>query len=138
MPSVFVWPSIAAYTDPPWPKALIYPARGIAALWEPGAGAPPDALAALLGRSRARLLVALAEPASTTQLATVLGLAPGAVGDHLRCCATRACQRARSGRSVLYRAPHWVTRWPAARGSSAERAVPASLSRAADRSRSMP
>jgi hypothetical protein len=103
VPSVFVWPSIGAYTDPPWPRALIYPARGIAALWEP-ASAVPGALAALVGRSRARLLVTLAEPASTTQLATSLGLATGAVGDHLAVLRDAGLvSRARSGRSVLYR-----------------------------------
>jgi DNA-binding transcriptional ArsR family regulator len=104
VPSVFVWPAIGVYNEPPWPKALIYPARGIAALWEPGYSAPPDALASLVGRSRARLLVALSEPASTTQLATSLGLAPGAVGDHLAVLRNAGLtSRARSGRSVLYR-----------------------------------
>lgn len=104
VPSVFVWPSIGVYHLAPWPEALIYPARGIAALWEPGSSAPPDALASLLGRSRARLLVALSEPASTTQLAKTLGLAPGAVGDHLAVLRNAGLtSRARSGRSVLYR-----------------------------------
>jgi DNA-binding transcriptional ArsR family regulator len=104
VPSVFVWPSIGVYSEPPWPKAMIYPARGIAALWEPGSSAPPDALASLVGRSRARLLMALSEPASTTQLATTLGLAPGAVGDHLAVLRNAGLtSRARSGRSVLYR-----------------------------------
>ncbi|HEX6354506.1 winged helix-turn-helix domain-containing protein [Actinophytocola sp.] len=104
VPSVFVWPNIGAYTDPPWPKTLVYPARGTAALWEPGEGAPPDALASLLGRTRARLLVALSDPASTTQLAKTLSLAPGAVGDHLAVLRNAGlATRARAGRSVLYR-----------------------------------
>jgi DNA-binding transcriptional ArsR family regulator len=104
VPSVFIWPSLGIFTDPPWPRAIVYPARGIAALWEPRPSAPPDALASLLGRSRARLLVALAEPASTTQLAKSLGLAPGAVGDHLAVLRDAGlASRARSGRSVLYR-----------------------------------
>jgi DNA-binding transcriptional ArsR family regulator len=104
VPSVFVWPNIGAYADPPWPTALVYPARGTAALWEPGPATPPDALASLLGRSRARLLVALSDPASTTQLATSLGMAPGAVGDHLAVLRNAGLvTRARSGRSVLYR-----------------------------------
>jgi DNA-binding transcriptional ArsR family regulator len=103
VPSVFVWPRISAYTEPPWPKTLVYPARGTAALWEPGAGAPPGALASLLGRTRARLLVALADPASTTQLAKSLALAPGAVGDHLAVLRNAGlATRARAGRSVLY------------------------------------
>ena len=104
VPSVFVWPHVGAYTDPPWPKTLVYPARGTAALWEPGSGAPPDALASLLGRTRARLLIALSDPASTTQLAKALALAPGAVGDHLAVLRHAGLTtRARAGRSVLYR-----------------------------------
>ena len=40
VPSVFVWPKLALGLDPPWPPSLIYPARGVAALWErPGRGA---------------------------------------------------------------------------------------------------
>lgn len=104
VPSVFVWPNVAVYTDPPWPHALIYPARGTAALLEPDQAPPPEALADLIGRSRARLLTALSTPASTTQLATTLRLAPGAVGDHLAILRRAGLvTRARSGRSVLYR-----------------------------------
>lgn len=104
IPSVFTWPGCAAHTEEPWPKTLVYPARGVAALWEPAV--PPDAepLAHLLGRSRARLLLALDEPASGSQLARDLGLAPGAVGDHLTVLRRAGLlDRARAGRSVLYR-----------------------------------
>jgi DNA-binding transcriptional ArsR family regulator len=104
VPSVFVWPQVAVYTDPPWPHALIYPARGTAALLEPAHVPPPSALADLLGRSRARLLATLSSPASTTQLAATLRLAPGAVGDHLAVLRRAGLvNRARAGRSVLYR-----------------------------------
>ena len=103
VPSVFIWPHVAVQLEPPWPRALIYPARGIAAIWQPASATSPDALAALVGRSRATLLSALAEPASTTQLARSLGLAPGAVGDHLTVLRNAGLvHRARSGRSVLY------------------------------------
>ncbi len=103
VPSVFVWPHIGAYTEAPWPRTLVYPARGTVALWEPSAATPPDALASLLGRTRARLLVALSDPASTTQLAKSLSLAPGAVGDHLAVLRDAGlATRARAGRSVLY------------------------------------
>ncbi|TDD57912.1 DUF5937 family protein, partial [Actinomadura rubrisoli] len=34
IPSVFVWPAVSAHTEDPWPCTLIYPARGISALWE--------------------------------------------------------------------------------------------------------
>ncbi|MFG2093570.1 DUF5937 family protein [Streptomyces sp. NPDC048612] len=103
IPSIFVWPGIATHTDAPWPKSLIYPARGIAALWESPGPTTHDALPALLGRSRSRILTALGRPASTTQLAQTLRLAPGAVGDHLAVLRTAGLLcRARSGRSVLY------------------------------------
>jgi DNA-binding transcriptional ArsR family regulator len=103
VPSALCWPKVAAYTEAPWPRALIYPARGIAALWSTATAAGPNALAALVGRSRATLLAALGEPASTTQLARGLGLARGAVGDHLSVLRAAGLVRgARSGRSVLY------------------------------------
>jgi len=103
VPTAHIWPGLAAYADAPWPKALIYPARGVAALWEHRPPPAPEALADLLGRSRARLLQALDDPASTTQLARSLGLATGAVGDHLGVLLRAGLvRRARDGRSVLY------------------------------------
>jgi DNA-binding transcriptional ArsR family regulator len=103
IPSVFVFPAVAAHVDDPWPKTIIYPARGIAALWERSEAGTTGALGELLGTSRARVLTALTEPASTTQLARSLGLATGAVGDHLRVLHRAGLlRRARDGRSVLY------------------------------------
>ncbi|MFD9697620.1 DUF5937 family protein [Lentzea sp. NPDC059081] len=104
IPSVFVWPNVSAYTERPWPKALVYPARGISALWEPTTPADPGAIGDLIGRSRAQLLAELDDPASTTQLARSLGMAPSAVGDHLTVLRRAGLlSKARSGRSVLYR-----------------------------------
>ncbi|WP_416482784.1 ArsR/SmtB family transcription factor [Streptomyces sp. CL12] len=105
IPSVCVGPSVAAHLADPWPRTLVYPARGTAALWDAPQAAPgPDALAALVGRARARLLMALDAPASTSHLARSLAMAPGAVGDHLAVLrAAGLLVRARSGRSVLYR-----------------------------------
>jgi DNA-binding transcriptional ArsR family regulator len=104
VPSVFVWPGVAVYVEPPWPFALVYPARGIAALWERAVPAPPQALAGVLGRARAQLLTALDNPASTSQLVQLLGLSLGAVGDQLAALRRAGfVARERSGRSVLYR-----------------------------------
>lgn len=104
VPSVFGWPGLSVHYLEPWPKALTYPARGIAALWQRPERAEPGALADLLGRTRARLLAALAEPAGTTQLARSLELATGAVGDHLAVLRRAGLvDRSRSGRVVLYR-----------------------------------
>jgi DNA-binding transcriptional ArsR family regulator len=83
MPSAFIWPGVVLMLDPPWQPTLIYPARGIAGLWQAPSARPPAALGRLLGRSRARLLLALAEPASTTTLARRLGQSPAAVSQHL-------------------------------------------------------
>ncbi len=105
IPSVFVWPRLALTLDPPWPPALIYPARGVSALWEqPGRTGPGTALHRLLGTSRAAILLALEDPASTTQLAAALGQSLGGIGDHLVVLREAGLiTRARSGRSVLYR-----------------------------------
>jgi DNA-binding transcriptional ArsR family regulator len=103
---VFVWPRLALSLDPPWPPALIYPARGVAALWERPASpaGPGQALHRLLGGSRAAILLALENPASTTHLAATLGQSVGGIGDHLAVLREAGLiTRARSGRSVLYR-----------------------------------
>ncbi|MFD3515214.1 DUF5937 family protein [Streptomyces sp. NPDC058657] len=84
MPSLFCWPDLATGFDGPWQPALVYPARGIGALWsEQAAIGTPDALARLLGRARADVLCALGEPSSTSALALRLGLAPSSVSAHL-------------------------------------------------------
>jgi DNA-binding transcriptional ArsR family regulator len=83
MPSAFVWPGVVLVLDPPWQPTLIYPARGIAGLWQAPAATPPAALGRLLGRTRAKLLLALAEPASTAALARRLGHSPSGVSEHL-------------------------------------------------------
>jgi DNA-binding transcriptional ArsR family regulator len=73
-------------------------------LLESEPAAAPEHLAALLGRSRALLLDSLADAASTSQLARAFGMAAGAVGDHLAVLRRSGLvERARSGRSVLYR-----------------------------------
>ena len=76
-------PSLAAVVDPPARPALVYPARGIAELWQPTHTSHSGALASLLGRTRAALLESLAEPASTHTLARRHGLAPSTVSEHL-------------------------------------------------------
>jgi DNA-binding transcriptional ArsR family regulator len=105
LPSAFGWPGVGIYKDPPWHPALIYPARGIAALWDPPDEAgPPDALARLLGTTRAAVLLALDEPASTSQLVGQLGASLGGVGDHLAALRDAGLvSGSRAGRSVLYR-----------------------------------
>jgi hypothetical protein len=82
MPSAYTWPSVAAVTDEPWQPTIVYPARGIAHLWQQPA-LPSDALARLLGRTRAQLLAGLDRPASTSMLAARYGLSPSGTSKHL-------------------------------------------------------
>jgi DNA-binding transcriptional ArsR family regulator len=83
VPSVFTWPRVGVLFAPPWQPTIIYPARGVGALWEPAMATPPEALAALLGRSRAAILIALDRPRSTTDLAGAVGLSAGGTSQHL-------------------------------------------------------
>lgn len=103
MPSVFVWPRPVAVTDPPARPALAYPARGIAELWQPDHTRRSDALARLLGRTRAALLESLAEPASTHTLARRHNLAPSTVSEHLAALHdTQLITRRRHRHHVMY------------------------------------
>ena len=102
VPSVFVWPRVVAVVDPAWQPTVVYPARGIATLWDPGRPAGPMALAAL-GARRAAVLAALVEPWSTTDLARRLGVSAGGVSQHLSVLrAAGLVHGQRAGRSVLY------------------------------------
>ncbi|GGO33284.1 ArsR/SmtB family transcription factor [Streptomyces lasiicapitis] len=103
MPSVFSWPDVISGYDPPWQPTLVYPARGLAGLWSAPADRAPDALARLLGRNRAAVLAALAEPATTSALAERLALAPSSVSAHLSALrAAGLLGSRRYGHQVLY------------------------------------
>jgi DNA-binding transcriptional ArsR family regulator len=104
VPSIFIWPGLAVTLEPPWPPALVYPARGVAALWQRPDDDNAAGLARLLGSSRAAVLTALDDPTSTTQLVGVLHRSLGGISDHLGALyGAGLVARARSGRSVLYR-----------------------------------
>ncbi|MFD1721916.1 DUF5937 family protein [Amnibacterium endophyticum] len=104
VPSVFlVAQRLAVIDDAPWQPTVVYPARGAGLVLEE-APAPVDPLAPLLGRTRAGLLLALAVPSSTTQLARLTGASLGATGDHLRVLLDAGLvTRSRLARSVVYR-----------------------------------
>jgi DNA-binding transcriptional ArsR family regulator len=84
--------------------ALYYPVTGVLAERDAGPDeGPAAATARLIGGNRARLLVALTDPASTTGLVALTGLPLGSVGRHLRVLLDAGLvQRRRSGREVLY------------------------------------
>ncbi|GIG85284.1 ArsR family transcriptional regulator [Plantactinospora endophytica] len=95
---------LITYTEPPWPYAIVYPARGVAdLLGPPPPGRTPDAVDRLIGSSRAAVLRALAVPATTSQLVAQLGAGLGTVGGHLAVLRDAGLvARTRLGRSVRY------------------------------------
>jgi DNA-binding transcriptional ArsR family regulator len=119
VPSVFTWPAVVLITARPWQPTLVYPARGVATLWERDRPAAPASLAALLGRVRAGVLLALDGPRSTTDLARELGVSAGAVSQHLAVLRDAGLVHGhRVGRVVLYaRAPAADALLAAATGS---------------------
>jgi DNA-binding transcriptional ArsR family regulator len=84
---------------------VTYQARGAAVLASatPASSVADDRLAILVGRGRATVLRALTVPATTTGLATALGLAPSTISEHLTGLqAAGVVHRRRAGRRVLY------------------------------------
>ncbi|HEY6759044.1 MAG TPA: DUF5937 family protein [Baekduia sp.] len=101
-------PSAFAATRPfvidraPWQPTLIYPARGIATLWEE-APAAPRSLARLLGPTRAAILTDVGAPRSTQELARRLTLSPATASHHLAALRDAGLVAGRrEGRAVLY------------------------------------
>jgi DNA-binding transcriptional ArsR family regulator len=111
MPSVFIWPDWSVKRMTSTQTTLFYPARGTGSVWDEADLRLPDrardleAVEALLGTPRARLLGALRSPATTSALARRLGVTPSAVSQHLAVLHRGGLvDRQRSGRTVLYQA----------------------------------
>jgi DNA-binding transcriptional ArsR family regulator len=103
VPCAFTWPSLIVDCCGVDQPVLIYSPRGVAELWEDTMAEQPDPLSALVGRTRATLLAALALPTSTAQLAAQLELSPAAVSQHLKILKDTALVTGhRRGRMVLY------------------------------------
>jgi DNA-binding transcriptional ArsR family regulator len=104
VPSAFSWPEVFTVIDQPWQPSLVYPPRALGTLWE--SSHSPDAseaLAALMGRSRATILTELDRPASTVELSRRLGMGPSLVSQHLSVLrAAGLVTGHRQGRAVLY------------------------------------
>jgi DNA-binding transcriptional ArsR family regulator len=102
MPSAFLWDRPMVAADDPWQPTLIYPARGVATLWEEGPRTTPEGLAGVLGRTRAALLADLDAPRSTSELARRHGITAGAASQHLGALRAAGLVAARrEGRNVL-------------------------------------
>lgn len=103
VPCAFAWPRVLASTTCDCLPTVVYPPRGVATLWTPAA--PSDALADLLGRTRAAVLAAVDLPRSTKDLAVQLRVSTATVNEHLWVLHRAGLvARDRDGRRVLYRA----------------------------------
>ncbi|MEV6637136.1 ArsR family transcriptional regulator [Actinoplanes sp. NPDC051470] len=104
VPLIFSRGALLCSGDDPDVIMVTYQSRGAAVLADRVApSAPADRLAILIGRGRATVLRALTSPATTTGLATALGLAPSTVSEHLSALqAAGVVHRRRAGRRVLY------------------------------------
>lgn len=103
VPSVFAWPRVLTRSVPSEPPQLAYPARGIGTLWRHRTYEHIDALAAVIGRSRALILSEMESPVSTSELALRSGLSAPSVSQHLTALrAAGLVTSHRAGRSVLY------------------------------------
>jgi len=102
MPSVFSSPKVAVILDHPWQPTLVYPARGVALLWDRPTS-PTSGLIAMLGRTRAALLTDLTAPSSPSRLAARHTISLATVSEHLGVLRAAGLATAhRAGRQVLY------------------------------------
>jgi DNA-binding transcriptional ArsR family regulator len=104
IPSVFggsrVWSNLSEGAAQP---LLRYPARAVGTLWERQSAPAGEALARVLGGTRATLLYELAVPSATTDLARRCGLSPGTVSHHLTALRDAGLVGThRAGRFLLY------------------------------------
>lgn len=119
VPCVFAWPYVMADVSAGAAPVITYGPRGIGDLW-PTAELPiqdREPLAALLGRSRAAILLAVALPKSTSDLARELGHSMPAVSAHLGVLRRSGLVTSwRAGRRVLYQRTPLATSVVAASG----------------------
>jgi DNA-binding transcriptional ArsR family regulator len=101
VPVAFACPKCTVMTDPPWQPTLTYTPRAIATLWETDRVSGDGVLDDLVGETRAAILRALEIPMTTTEVASRLGVTPGAVSQQLAVLRRAGVVNAhRSGRGV--------------------------------------
>jgi len=93
----------AVLTEHAAQPTLFYPAQGVSETWTSQTAERSQALAALLGEGRARILLAVEQPLSTTELAHACGLAVSTVSHHLTILrGSGLIDSRRAGASVLH------------------------------------
>jgi DNA-binding transcriptional ArsR family regulator len=82
VPSIFCGPEVLTMV-PPLQPMVVYPQAGASQVWTSRGAGHAQPLTLLLGGVRAAVLEAVATPTSTSELATQIGVTPGAVSQHL-------------------------------------------------------
>ena len=101
IPVAFACPKCSVITDPPWQPTLTYTPRAIATLWDADRAPAEGVLDELVGDTRAAIMRALEIPMTTTEVASRLGVTPGAVSQQLAMLRRAGVVDAhRSGRGV--------------------------------------
>jgi DNA-binding transcriptional ArsR family regulator len=123
--NAFAWPGVLAGTMQDRRTVVIYPPRGLAALWPASPPDPDEALGILLGRSRAAVLGMLDAPRATTDIASLLSMGANTVSYHLgQLRRVGLIDRHRDGRRVYYRLSELgralIRLWDPAPGDDAE------------------
>jgi DNA-binding transcriptional ArsR family regulator len=128
VPCVFAWPHIMIDPGNCNMPSITYGPRGVGQLWANDDPAQDDdALGALLGFSRAAILVAVDIPKSTSDLATELEQSAPSVSGHLSVLKRAGLVTSwRSGRRVLYQRTPLATSVIAATGRARKPITPAS------------
>lgn len=95
---------IPVESDPPEETLCIgYPAKGLGRIWEKPDDSQPEALAGLLGATRASVLAAARLPVTTSEIAERLFISPATASEHLNVLARAGIlDRTRQGRVVYY------------------------------------
>lgn len=123
VPCVFAWPYVMADLGAGNAPSITYGPRGIGELWPTAELPTPDGdpLGALLGRSRAAILLGVGLPKSTSDLARELGQSMPAVSAHLGVLRRAGLVTSwRAGRRVLYQRTPLATSVVAASGGVSE------------------
>jgi DNA-binding HxlR family transcriptional regulator len=101
IPVAFSCPKCSVISDPPWQPTLVYTPRAIATLWDTERTPSSAVLDELVGETRAAILRSLEIPMTTTEMASRLGVTPGAVSQQLSVLRRAGVVDARrSGRGV--------------------------------------
>jgi len=104
VPSIFSWPDVYLTVRPPWNPTIYFTSRGVAQLWnEEGRAAQNGAASELIGRTCAKIMVALQSPETTIEAAKALQLSTPAVSEQITKLWRCGClDRTRIGLRVFY------------------------------------